>query len=211
MNWLDAHTHHPSAKATQIWNAGLTLPETGYFSAGIHPWETNRDHDLSELTKLMEHPRCVALGEIGLDRLQGAAIPVQLQCFEQQLASNLKYKLPVLLHQVKVESELFSVLRKFPDFKFVFHGFRQFNQLDLFQHEHYYYSIGAGLLKNAHIAENLPKIPLNRLLIESDDESFEVLQSIYHRAAELLHLDLLSLQSAIEVNFLSVFQKCQIG
>lgn len=40
-----------------------------YFSAGFQPEELSRmkEGDLSEITRLAAHPKCVAIGEIGLD------------------------------------------------------------------------------------------------------------------------------------------------
>lgn len=40
-----------------------------YFAAGIHPQEADKasERDFAELERILEHPKCVAIGEIGLD------------------------------------------------------------------------------------------------------------------------------------------------
>lgn len=39
-------------------------------SAGIHPHDAGQDLDISDLKKLAEHPKVVAIGETGLDFLK---------------------------------------------------------------------------------------------------------------------------------------------
>ena len=38
-----------------------------WFTAGVHPSEAGRAHQLDLLWPLVEHPKCVAWGEMGLD------------------------------------------------------------------------------------------------------------------------------------------------
>ena len=59
-----------------------------YFTAGFHPTELKkyRDGDLKEIEELARHPKCVAIGEIGLDsHYPDTDKPVQQKVFIKQL------------------------------------------------------------------------------------------------------------------------------
>ena len=72
--------------------AGVALAETYpqiYAAVGVHPHEakTLNDGILIELRNLAQHPKVVAIGEIGLDYYRDRSPrPVQRQAFQQQLA-----------------------------------------------------------------------------------------------------------------------------
>ncbi|MCM0611014.1 TatD family hydrolase [Marinobacter sediminum] len=86
-----------------------------YYCLGIHPWfvAEHRESDLQVLGELVrENPgRCVAIGECGLDRLQGD-LSAQWPWFEAQvdLASALGF--PLVIHSVKTHDEVHSTLNR---------------------------------------------------------------------------------------------------
>ncbi len=71
-------------------------------SAGIHPQEAHQAtaEALAELERLVSDPRCIALGEIGLDyyHVGNPAIDVQKQAFSAQMAIAARAGKPILLH-----------------------------------------------------------------------------------------------------------------
>jgi TatD DNase family protein len=71
-------------------------------SAGIHPQEAHRADKaaLARLEELLRDPRCIALGEIGLDyyHLDNPDIDVQQQAFSAQMAIAARAGKPILLH-----------------------------------------------------------------------------------------------------------------
>jgi TatD DNase family protein len=80
------HDHQPSVYAT----------------AGIHPEQAhNATPDaLAELSRLAAHPRCVAVGEIGLDyyHLENPEIPVQQLAFIAQMKIAAEMRRPIIIH-----------------------------------------------------------------------------------------------------------------
>lgn len=89
-----------------------------YGSVGIHPWVVAaRDvtKDLSALEHALEalHPKQVALGEIGLDKLdeRRASLEAQKRAFCTQLELAQTFNLPVILHVLRAHEEALAVLK----------------------------------------------------------------------------------------------------
>jgi TatD DNase family protein len=146
-----------------------------FSTLGYHPHNAKAmdTHILKELVQLAEEPKVVAWGEIGLDFYRRRSPPpTQMAVFEQQLdiASNLN--LPVIVHSRDAHNEVFEILNKRKgDPQGVIHCFS--GDLDLalaFVEMGYYISIpGTVTYKNAsNVQEVASKIPLERLLLETD-------------------------------------------
>lgn len=72
-----------------------------YASAGVHPHEASllTSEHLDQLRKLAEHPKLIAIGEIGLDYwYDHSPRDVQQRAFRQQLAVAGEARLPILIH-----------------------------------------------------------------------------------------------------------------
>ncbi len=84
-----------------------------YFTAGLHPTELKRyrDGDLEKIEKLLVHPRCVAVGETGLDfHYDDTDRRMQAEMFVRQMALAEKYSLPVQIHSRDCAAETFSLV-----------------------------------------------------------------------------------------------------
>lgn len=101
-------------------------------SAGVHPlYSDEGPHDWAELAQLAAQGRCVAWGELGLDRHYAEpAQSVQLKVLEEQLATIVSARRagvvkPVILHCREAFAELIPVLRAsgLPGDGFIFHCF----------------------------------------------------------------------------------------
>lgn len=72
-----------------------------YFTAGLHPTELSHCDisDLEGVRELCRHPKCVAVGEIGLDyHYPDTNKPLQFRFFEAQLELAHREGLPVQIH-----------------------------------------------------------------------------------------------------------------
>ncbi len=80
---------------------GPNLPQV-YASAGIHPEQAHNatTEALVELTTLSTQPRCIAVGEIGLDyyHLSNPDIPTQQLAFTAQMYIAAEARKPILIH-----------------------------------------------------------------------------------------------------------------
>jgi TatD DNase family protein len=73
-----------------------------FATAGIHPQEAHQatPENLAKLTKLVEDPRCIAVGEIGLDyyHFDNPEVPVQQAAFVAQLQIAVAARKPIAIH-----------------------------------------------------------------------------------------------------------------
>ena len=81
----------------------LAHANSGIFaSAGIHPQQAHEANPeaLAQLTQLAQDPKCIAIGEIGLDyyHLDNPSIDVQQQAFIAQMGIAAAARKPILIH-----------------------------------------------------------------------------------------------------------------
>jgi len=136
--WIDTHVHLDSCAPvvqtlraareanirrfvipgvrSQDWSQLLQLTDEHadvYAAPGLHPmasatWNPELEQQLAEQ---LQHPRAVAVGEIGLDRLlEGPPLQLQREALRGQLRVAIAANKPVLIHCRKAYGELLSIL-----------------------------------------------------------------------------------------------------
>jgi TatD DNase family protein len=219
--YIDFHTHYPSEAddvfSIQNYIIGKeNLPTMFHFSAGIHPWywdEKTSAHLFSILEKDVLSPRCLAIGECGLDKLTKTPFDQQINVFLQQIKLAESLQKPLVIHCVKAFSELIALKKKHqPSVPMIIHGFN--NNLPIFQEllsHNFYFSFGAALLhENSNAAKALLNVPKNRFFLETDDKNIPI-QSVYQAAAALLQKDIAVLQKNILDNVFFIFPNLSIA
>lgn len=87
-----------------------------YYSLGIHPHflANFQEQDLYLLERTLSHreKKCVALGEIGLDKRIETDLGLQESVFIKQLRIAKKLHLPVILHIVKQQARVLAILKE---------------------------------------------------------------------------------------------------
>lgn len=102
-----------------------TAPGEAWYSAGIHPWDSEKEPDWDWLEKTVEDSRVVAVGEAGLDRLRGADLERQIEIFRRQALLAEKVNKPLIIHCVRCWAELLKLHNDIkPESKWIIHGFR---------------------------------------------------------------------------------------
>ena len=183
-----------------------------YFSIGIHPWNANKIEDnFFTVEHLAMNKKCLAIGEIGLDKLQGPDISIQKRAFEKQVLLSEKLKLPVILHCVKSWNEISMIKQKLkPIQTWVYHGFNKVGILDEVIKTGLMISIGASIFTNLQLQSLLVKIPNNRLLLETDDANIDI-YTIYEKVSEIKKIPLSELEVIIEENFNRIFRNGKVA
>ncbi len=78
-----------------------------WLSAGIHPSEAASEQNWHELENQVSHPRCLAVGEMGLDWYRGRETEArQRDLFRRQLSLAQAHRLPVIIHNREADREL---------------------------------------------------------------------------------------------------------
>lgn len=143
-------------------------------AVGIHGQEAGRAKpgDLNRLLPLLDEPRAVALGEIGLDYHydDGAPREVQRELLERQLQIAVERDIPVILHDREAHEDMWKLLQRYKP-RGVMHCFSGSVEMarDLVGIGMYIGLGGAVTFKNARRPMEVAAwVPEDRLLIETD-------------------------------------------
>lgn len=213
MKFIDIHTHQKSETKSvlaiqNIFPKDFSPNFDFYFSCGIHTWFID-EMELSESLRIVElaiqEKNCLAIGEIGLDKLAETDFEKQQEVLEKQLLLSEKYQKPVIFHCVKAFSELIVLKNQLqPTVPWIIHGFNRKAQLaEQLQNHGFYLSFGADLLTKIHVQEAFKTIQLNQVFLETDDKTVEI-STIYAKSAEIRGILMDELRERIWENF----QKC---
>ena len=146
-------------------------------SVGIHPHEAATEPLTSAmpLTECAAHPKVIGIGETGLDYYYShAPRQAQIENFRWHIVAARELGLPLIVHTRDADIETMEILRKEiakGAFKGVIHCFTGSDALrDAALALGFYISVsGIATFKNAAaLRDTLRKVPLERLLVETD-------------------------------------------
>ena len=149
-----------------------------YFAVGVHPYDA-QNYDRAFLEPFVTHPKCVAIGECGLDyyRLPECEEEIenekrlQKEVFVEQIKWAKELNLPLIVHIRESSADCLEILEEYAGEEGgVLHCYNADESLLKLSSKNFYYGIGGVLtFKNAKKLINVyPKIPKDRLLIETD-------------------------------------------
>ncbi|RLA00198.1 MAG: hydrolase TatD, partial [Gammaproteobacteria bacterium] len=152
--------------------------EEVYVAVGVHPYDAVH-YDRAFLERFVSHPKCVAIGECGLDyfRLPDSEDEIikekalQKEVFIDQIFWAKEMKKPLIVHIRESSADCLELLDKYAGEEGgVLHCYNADESLLKLAKKNFYYGIGGVLtFKNAKKLINVyPKIPQNKLLIETD-------------------------------------------
>ncbi len=145
-------------------------------SVGTHPHHAHEEPGIetADLVRLAEHPRCVAIGEAGLDYHYPGDYPAQTVGFRRHIAAARQTGLPLVIHAREADDDIASILEEETGqgaFPFVLHCFS--SGLDLARRGlalgGYISFSGILTFKNAATIQDAAKMaPADRILVETD-------------------------------------------
>jgi TatD DNase family protein len=205
--WVDTHTHleheYPFSVDEYLSNARAqgvgcfvtigTTPDSlervrasaekyddVYFTVGIHPHEAKdlTPDVVTVMTNLQSHPKCVAVGEIGLDYYYDhSPRDQQIKALEEQLLLAQKWSKPVVIHARDAEHDLLTILSRYasastaaggPGIIHCFSGSAEFAR-ECIKLGFYLSFSGIVTFKKADEIRQVAKdAPLDRILLETD-------------------------------------------
>lgn len=147
-----------------------------YASVGWHPVDAidMKEEDLVWLEELSEHPKVVALGEMGLDYYwDKSPKEIQKEVFRKQIQLAKKVKLPIIIHNRDATADIVEILKEenAGDVGGIMHCFSGSPEIAKECIKmNFYISLGGPVtFKNAKQPKKVAEeIPLDRLLIETD-------------------------------------------
>lgn len=209
MFFPDVHTHFLTGNPNAIFNANSSIDS--FHSRGIHPWLVDENRSLEKLKSDLQHPKCIALGEIGLDKVCLSDFKLQRKLFIQQIELSEKYNFPVIIHCVRASNELFELKKVIkPTQYWIWHGFNKATLLKQTIKNNIIPSFGEAILKNEGLRNELINLQSNQFLLETDTSSFSI-ETIYKTVAEYRNQSIATFQKEQISNFERIFTKWQIG
>lgn len=144
-----------------------------FATIGIHPEHAGIRAADYITDEILNHPRVLGVGEIGLDyhEMDGDTRGTQIELFESQLEMARRNKLPVAIHTRDAEDDTAAILEKWADIGGVMHCFTSGWGLAKKMLDRGFFFSASGIItfKNAaEIRETFSKIPVNRIVVETD-------------------------------------------
>ena len=141
---------------------------------GYHPEDADKitEEDLEYMESIIDDPRIIAVGEIGLDYYWDKTYKEeQKKLFIRQLEIANKVNKPVLIHSRSRVQDTYDILKKHAGVHVLMHCFGEsYEMMQEYLKLGYYIAFGGVVtFKNARIPkENVIKVPLDRLMLETD-------------------------------------------
>lgn len=149
-----------------------------WFSVGVHPHEAANEVDACNLDAFLEHahhPKCVAIGEAGLDYFYDhAPRELQAQSFRTQIQVARQLDLPIIVHARDADNDMADIIEdemKKGAFRGVLHCFSSGAELARRATDVGFYVSFSGILtfnKSDELRAIAADIPADRLLVETD-------------------------------------------
>ena len=147
-------------------------------SVGIHPHEAGNEADACNTDAIKaaaDHPKCVAIGEAGLDYFYDyGRADQQAASFRAQIAVAREMRLPIIVHSRDADDDMASILEEEMqrgEFSGVMHCFSSGAALAKRALAIGFYISFSGILtfsKSTNLQDIAAVIPLDRILIETD-------------------------------------------
>ncbi len=148
-----------------------------WFTVGTHPHRAHEEPDIStaRIVELASHPRCIAIGEAGLDyHYDKSPRVIAEKVFRQHIDAARQTGLPLVIHARDCDADMERVLRDEMGkgaFKALLHCFTSSRALAEAGLELGLYVSFSGVVtfKNAQDLRDIARdVPLDRLLVETD-------------------------------------------
>jgi len=162
----------------------------GYYSVGFHPYNIGKADEQETLDKVrmaVEHPRVLAVGEIGLDKSIEAPMEEQLRIFEKQVEIAESANLPVVLHVVRSFNAMVGFMKtQQPVVPMIIHGYNGSAQMaEELVKAGFLISFGEAITReHSKIIEALQRVPVEMMFLETDEGDMDI-RELYQFAAEV--------------------------
>lgn len=142
-------------------------------ATGVHPHDASSwgPEEAARVAALLQDPRVVAAGEMGLDyHYDHSPRDRQQEAFEAQLQLAARFGLPAVIHARLADDDIAAILRNHAAVPAILHSFSSGPTLlraglDL---GHYLSFSGMVTFRNWTLDDALRAVPLDRLLLETD-------------------------------------------
>ncbi|NQW30821.1 MAG: TatD family hydrolase [Ignavibacteria bacterium] len=216
--YVNVHCHHSTENENVLAVLNVNahhldaLDSTRLCSVGIHPWDTPTDvsHLYDEVPSAAEQDNVIAIGECGLDPLQGGSMGYQCEVFEWHVELSERTRKPLIIHCVRAFADLLRI-RKYTSATapWIIHGFNKSVGLaEQMIDNDLYVSLGTFLMQNnSKVHEVCMKLPADRMFLETDNDVATSIEQLYGQVAQLRKISTDELCKIQLSNFKTVFNQ----
>ncbi|ACZ01046.1 TatD family hydrolase [Streptobacillus moniliformis] len=197
-----------------------------YATVGYHPCDISKfnEKDFEEMLNLaINHPKVVAIGEIGLDYYwMNDSKEEQEKYFRLQIENAIKLNMAIVIHTRDSLEDTIKIIEDYPELRGIFHCYS--GSYEDIEHllDRFYVGIGGtSTFKNNKTTHDLiKKISLDRIVLETDSPYLtpvpfrgKLNNPIYvsyvaEKIAELKEIDLEEVKKKTTENALKVYNIC---
>jgi TatD DNase family protein len=148
-----------------------------FFSIGTHPHHAAEEPDVAatDIVRLSQHPRCIAIGEAGLDyHYDRSPRDVQQRVFRTHIAAAREARLPLVIHARDADDDMIAILSEESRrgrFDAVLHCFSSGARLAEVGVDLGFYVSFSGIVtfkRSDDLRRIAAAVPSRRLLVETD-------------------------------------------
>lgn len=142
-------------------------PNFLYPAVGVHPQE--RELNIKNLREMVKE--AIAIGECGLEFVEGCDKNLQIENFKKQIELALEYKKPLIVHSKEAAEETIEILKSHKGLKGVIHcytGGKKRIKKYLEISDDWYFGIDGNVTYEIGLEQVVKEIPKDRLLLETD-------------------------------------------
>jgi len=164
-------------KKYDVYRAIAETHDNIWFTVGTHPHQAHEEPDVTvaDLVALASHPRCVAIGEAGLDyHYDKSPRDIAARVFRTHIAAARQTGLPLVIHSRDADDDMAAILRDEMGkgrFNALLHCFTASRALAETAIELGLYVSFSGVLtfkNSAELRAVAADVPMDRLLVETD-------------------------------------------
>jgi TatD DNase family protein len=145
-----------------------------YCTIGVHPHEAENEPDIAAelIIPKTSHPKCVGIGETGLDYFyEHSPREVQEKVFIEHIKASRQTNLPIIIHTRDADEDMIRIIRAQAPFPGLLHCFSSSYEVAKAALDNGLYISISGIVtfkKAEDLRETVKKVPLDRLLVETD-------------------------------------------
>jgi TatD DNase family protein len=164
-------------KKYDVYRALAEQNDNVWFTVGTHPHQAHEEPDVTvaDLVALASHPRCIGIGEAGLDyHYDKSPRDVAARVFRTHIAAARQTGLPLVIHSRDADADMAAILRDemgMGRFNALLHCFTSSRELAETAIELGLYVSFSGVLtfKNSQgLRDIAADMPMDRVLVETD-------------------------------------------
>lgn len=208
--FIDIHTHFDSLGCSiKSVRVGVDMEIDGLCCVAIHPWDISLKSEFHRVETLALTENVIAIGETGLDFYRAKTIQEreeQKKMFIAHIELANRSQLPLIIHSVKANNEVYSILKQYnKNVAVIIHGFIGSIQEALaFTSLCVYLSFSSRAVGSQKTIEAFKHIEPTYLFCETDNDNTTI-EEVYRLLSTIKECEIDKLKKIIENSYNKIF------